>query len=245
VGGLGRGCGAGGGPGRAGCAGAVAAAAAGGAALGLEARVWAAVALLARPGARETAPRLTERVRGELAGLTGRDAAISRWRLLLAFHAGRARHPGLAQQILAPVISRGATAQQQAAHAILRAIVERQADTRLQIIFLEAGLAATPPEAADDLLRLHAALAASYDSFRPALPHAMEDVALRQRRQGPGHPQTLTTRALTANLTGQCGDPGGALRLLTALLPDRERVLDRGHAGVLEHFQDPAACPAD
>jgi Tetratricopeptide repeat len=211
-------------------------AAASGAALGLEARVWAAVALLTRPGGRDAGLRLADRVRDELAGLAGSDATVSQWRMLLAFHVGRAGHPGLAQQLLAPVITRGTTAQQEAAQAILRSADGPWSDTRLQAVILEAELVATPPAADDDMLRLHAALAAGYrqlGEFRQALPHAGQEVALRQRLQGADHPQTLTARAGAAYLTGECGDPAGALRLLTELLPDRERVLGPSHADVL------------
>jgi hypothetical protein len=67
-------------------------AATGGAALGLEARVWATVALLARPGGRKAGLRLADDVRDELADLPGKDVTVSQWRMLLAFHAGR---PGI------------------------------------------------------------------------------------------------------------------------------------------------------
>jgi hypothetical protein len=215
---------------------ALAVAAASGAALGLEARVWAAVALLARPGGRDAGLRLADRVRDELAGLAARDATVIQWRMLVAFHAGRVGHPGLAQQLLGPVIRRGTTGQQEAAQVILRAVGGPRADTRLQIVVLEAQLAVTPPAADDDLLRLHGALAADYrqlGDFRQALPHAQEELALRQRLQGADHRQTLMARDSVASLTGHCGDPAGALRLYAELLPDRERVLGPAHPDVL------------
>ena len=96
------------------------------------------------------------------------------------------------------MINTAATGQQEAAQAVLYAIGGPRADTRLQIIILEAELAATPPGADDDLLRLHSALADDYDTlgdYRSALQHGGDELALRQRLQGPDHRQTLTARA--------------------------------------------------
>ena len=124
---------------------AVALALSGGAVLGLEARVWAAVDLLDRPGSREAALKLADQVTAELAQRLSTETAANQWRLLLAFHAGRAGYPAISQRLLTPMINTGTTAQQEAAQAVLYAIGGPRADTRLQIIILEAELAATPP----------------------------------------------------------------------------------------------------
>ena len=47
------------------------------------------------------------------------------------------------------------------------------------------------------------------------------------------HPETLATRYNIAHWTGEAGDAQEALRLLTELLPDQERVLGRDHAQTL------------
>ena len=215
---------------------AIALATTGGALLGLEARVWAAVSMLNRFGPRDAALRLTDQVTTDLAGLSSTDATANQWRLLLAFHAGRAGYPAISQRLLAPMINRGATGQQEAAQAILYATGESSADTRLQIVILEAELAAMPPGADDELLRLHSTLAADHDmlgEFRDALQHGTEELALRRRLQGPDHRQTLQARADVARWTGRCGHRAEALRLLQELLPDRVRVLGSGHPNVL------------
>jgi tetratricopeptide (TPR) repeat protein len=71
------------------------------------------------------------------------------------------------------------------------------ADTRLQIILLQAELETTTATADDDQLRLHAALADAYNDlgiYPQALDHGHQELALRQHLQYPGHPDTLTTR---------------------------------------------------
>ena len=193
---------------------AVALALSGGAVLGLEARVWAAVDLLDRPGRREAALKLADQVTAELAQRPSTEATANQWRLLLAFHAGRAGYPAISQRLLTPMINTAATGQQEAAQAVLYAIGGPRADTRLQIIILEAELAATPPGADDDLLRLHSALAADYATlgdYRSALQHGGDELALRQRLQGPDHRQTLEARAAGCELDrpvrGQRGGP--------------------------------------
>ena len=215
---------------------AIALALSGGAVLGLEARVWAAVALLDRPGRREAALKLADQVTAELAQRPSTEATANQWRLLLAFHAGRAGYPAISQQLLTPMINTAAAAQQEAAQAVLRAIGGPWADTRLQIIILEAELAARPHDTDDDLLHLHSALAADYarlGDYRSALQHGADELALRQRLQGPDHRQTLTTRGNIAFWTGECGDSAQALRLDRELLPDRVRVLGPDHRQTL------------
>ena len=50
---------------------------------------------------------------------------------------------------------------------------------------------------------------------------------------GRDHPDTLISRNNIATWTGHVGDARGALRLLTELLPDQERVLGRDHPDTL------------
>ena len=215
---------------------AVAAAMAGGAAVGLEGRLWAAVDLLGRPGRRETGLQLAVQVTADLETRRVRGAAADQWRLLLAFHTGRAGDLGLAQRLLRPLISTGSVGQQEAAQAVLYAVGGNQADTRLQIVILEAELSQTPAAADDDRLRRHATLAADYNilgDYQQALCHGNQELELRSSVQGPGHPDTLTTRSNIAFWTGECGDAAGALRLFEELLPDMVRVLGPGHPDVL------------
>ena len=208
----------------------------GGAILGLEARVWAAVDLLDKPGRREAALKLTDQVTTELARRPSTEETANQWRLMLAFHIGRAGHPAISHQLLAPIINRSASEQQEAAQKILRAIGGPRADTRLQIIIMEAELADRPRDAADDLLRLHSALAADYytlGDYRRALQHGKDELALRIRLQGPDRQQTLETRAFIANWTGQSGDSAQALRMCKELLPDQARILGWDHPETL------------
>ncbi|NUP76205.1 MAG: tetratricopeptide repeat protein, partial [Nonomuraea sp.] len=58
-------------------------------------------------------------------------------------------------------------------------------------------------------------------------------VPVRERVQGPDHPDTLTARANLAYWTGRAGDAAGARDLCAALLPVRARVLGRGHPATL------------
>jgi tetratricopeptide (TPR) repeat protein len=215
---------------------AISATLAAGAAIGLEARVWAAADLLGRDGDREQALALAGQVTDELETRAGLGEAGDQWRLLLAFAAGRAGRPDLAQRLLAPMLSSGTASREKAAQAVLRAVDGPHADIRLQIIVLQAELEATLGTAEDDQLRLHAALADSYDDlgiYPQALGHGRHELALRQRLQNPDHPGTLTTRNNIAAWTGECGDAAGALRLFTPLLPDQERVLGPDHPGTL------------
>jgi hypothetical protein len=215
----------------------VAAVAAGGAVVGLEARIWAAIDLLDQPGQRERALELTDQITAELSGRNDLGAVGNRWRLLLAFHVGRAGYPTITQQLLAPILgASGPPENQDAARAVLYAVGGRRADTRLQIIGLEAELAALPPDADDDRLRVHHALAADYGylgDYRRALHHAQQELPLRSRIQGDDHRKTLSTRADIPVLTGRCGHLAEALRLSQELLPDQERVLGRDHPDTL------------
>ena len=207
-----------------------------GALFGLEARVWAAVNLLRRPGPHEAALSLVDQITTDLGTYPGRDPAASQWRVLLAFHAGQAGYPATAQQLLAPIISGGTTEHQNAAQAVLRALEGPRSDIRLQIIILETELHATPATADEDRLRLHHALAGDYHQLggHPhALQHATEELSYRRRLQRPDHPDVLTTRNNIAFCVGQCGDAAAALRLSRELLPDRVRVLGADHPDVL------------
>ena len=207
-----------------------------GALFGLEARVWAAVNLLRRPGPRDAALSLVEQVTADLGTHPGRDPAVNQWRLLLAFHAGQAGYPAIAQQLLAPIITGGTTEQEKAARAVLRALKDPHSDIRLQIIILETELDATPATADEDRLRLHHALAGDYGrlgDYRYALQHATEELSYRRRLERPDHPDVLITRSNVAVWTGECGDAVAALRLLRELLPDLVRVLGPDHPDVL------------
>jgi tetratricopeptide (TPR) repeat protein len=208
-----------------------------GAVTGLEARIWAAIDLLADPGQREAALALAGQAAADLDARTGMlGAAGTRWRLLLAFHVGRAGQPTTAAQILAPLLNSGDHGQEDAAHAILQAIDGPRADTRLQNIILEAELATLPADADDDRLRIHHALAANHvtlGQYRQALAHGQRELDLRNRIQGRHHPDTLTIRGNIAFFTGQSGDAAEALRLSQALLPDRIRVFGPDHPDTL------------
>ena len=207
-----------------------------GALFGTEARVWAAVNLLRRPGPRDAALSLVDQITKDLGDCPGRDPAVNQWRLLLAFHAGQAGYPAIAQQLLAPIITGGTAEQEKAAHAVRRALEDPHSDIRLQIIILETELQATPATADEDRLRLHQALAGDYDhlgDYPHALQHGTEELICRRRLQHPDHPGVLATRASIAGWTGQCGDAVAALQLLRELLPDQVRVLGPNHPGVL------------
>jgi tetratricopeptide (TPR) repeat protein len=162
-----------------------------GAMFGLEARVWAAVNLLRRPGRHDAALSLADQVTTELNAYPGRDAAVNQWRLLLAFHAGQAGYPATAQRLLAPIIGGGSAEQRDAAQAVLRALDGPRSDIRLQIIILEAELDATPAIADEDRLRLHHALAWDYrqlGGYTQALQHGTEELSYRRRLQRPTIP---------------------------------------------------------
>jgi Tetratricopeptide repeat len=227
----------------------VAAAAAGGASAGLEARIWAAIDLLAQPGRRARALELTGQIAAELSGRSDLGAIGNRWRLLLAFHTGRAGYAGISQQLLAPMLAASRPPEEgDAARAVLYAVSGPGADTRLQIIGLEAELQALPPDADNDRLRLHHALAADYGDlgdYRRALHHGQQELPLRQRIHGPGHPETLTIRSHIAVWTWRCGRSEEALRLFQELLPDREQVLGHGHHDTLTTRHNIAFCTGE
>jgi tetratricopeptide (TPR) repeat protein len=213
----------------------IAAAVASGAAVGLEARIWAAIDLLDAPGRRETALALIDEVTADLEGGHGLGAAGGRWRLLLAFHAGRVGYRTVTQRLLAPMISSGGQ-EQNAAQAVLYAVTGLNADTRLQVIMLEAELSALPPDADDDRLRLHHTLAADYAAvgdYRKALEHGQHELKLHNLICSPSHPSALTIRASIAYFTGSSGDTGGALHLYRELLPDQQRILGPDHPDTL------------
>jgi hypothetical protein len=124
----------------------IAEATAGGAGLGLEARIWAAIELLGTGGQRAAALDLADQAAAALdehAAALG--PAADQWRLLLAFHAGRAGHPALTGRLLAPLLNSGHDQREDAARAVLYACAGPGADTRLQNIVLEAELAVLPP----------------------------------------------------------------------------------------------------
>jgi hypothetical protein len=208
-----------------------------GALFGTEARVWAAVNLLRRPGPHDAALALVDQLTTDLDRCPVRNETMNQWRLLLAFHAGQAGYPAIAQQLLAPIITGGTTEQEKAAQAVLRALEDPHSDIRLQIIILETELQATPATADEDRLRLHHALAGDYDhlgDYPNALQYGTEELAYRRRLQHPDHHGVLDTRANIARWTGQCGDAAAALRLCRELLPDVVRVTGPDHPNVLD-----------
>jgi tetratricopeptide (TPR) repeat protein len=211
----------------------IAEATAGGAGLGLEARIWAAIELLRTSSQRAEALDLADQAAAALdehAAALG--PAADQWRLLLAFHSGRAGHPALAGRLLAQLLNSGDDRREDAARAVLYACAGPGADTRLQNIVLEAELAVLPPDAGDDRLRIHHTLAANHNSlgeYRQALAHGQHELTLRTSIQSPDHPDTLTTRHNIAYWTGRSGDLAGALRLFRELLPDQRRVLGPDH----------------
>jgi hypothetical protein len=210
----------------------IAAAVAGGASTGLEARLWAAIDLLADRSRRETALALAEQVADNLTTRPDLGQEAAYWRLLLAFHAGQHGYPDLAQRVLAPEITAGSQDRQDAAQAILYVSGGPRADTRLQIIGCQAELDATPDSDSETRLRLHHTLACDYDilgDWRNALQHGREELHLRHQLDGPDHPSTLDTRSDLAAWTDRSGDRAETLRLYRELLPDQVRVLGPDH----------------
>ena len=215
----------------------VAAVAASGAAVGLEARIWAAIDLLAQPDQHERALKLTDQIDAVLSRRRDLGVIGNRWRLLLAFHVGRAGYPAITQQLLTPMLGTSSPPEDvDAARAVQYAVGGPGADTRLQIFGLLAELAALPPDAEDDRLRVHHALAEDYErlgDYRGALYHSEQELPLRRHIQGDDHPDTLENRNEVARLTGRAGNPAKAVQLFQELLPDRLRILGPDHLDTL------------
>jgi tetratricopeptide (TPR) repeat protein len=208
---------------------------AGGAAVGLEARIWAAIDLLDQPDKRETALKLVDEVTAELGTRNDLGPVGDRWRLLLAFHVGRAGYPAVSQRLLTSMLT-ASPEQWDTAQAVLFAVARPQADIRLQVIVLEAELRVTPDEEYGDLLRLYSALGSAYErlgDYPQSLVHAEQELLIRIQIQGADHPDTLGTRWTIATMTGRCGNATEALRLLEGLLPDQERILGPHHQDTL------------
>ena len=222
---------------------------AGGAAVGLEARIWAAIDLLGQPGQRRRALKLTGQIAAELGQRNDLGAVGNRWRLQLAFHAGRAGYPAISQHLLAPLLNGSGSAEDEdAARAVLYAVGGPGADTRLQIVGLEAELAALLPDADDDRLRVHHALAADYGKlgdYDRALHHSQQELLLRRRIQGADHRDTLNTCGRITVWTARSGQPAQALRLARELLRDRERVLGHDHPDTLSSRHNIASLTAE
>lgn len=214
----------------------IAEAVAGGAVAGIEARIWAAIILLDTPSQREAALAMTDRAAADLDTHADIGVAGDQWRLLLAYHAGRAGLPDLTTRLIAPLTTSPNSGRQDAAAVVLRAVDGPGADIRLQNILLESDLAAMPASAEDDRLRLHHALAANHavlGDYHRALAHGQQELGLRTHIQGPDHPGTLASRARLAFWTGASGDLTASLRLHQELLPDQERVLGTDHRSTL------------
>ena len=208
----------------------------GGALIGPEARVWAAVNMLGRTGPHDVGLSLVNQVITDLSTYPIQDPTASQWRLLLAFHTGRIGYLATAQHLLAPIINGGTIDQQNAAQAVLRALDGPRADFRLQIIVLENELQDTFETSDDDRLRIHHALARNYGQlgdYARALRHGTDELYFRLRLQKADHPDVLTNRSSIATWTGQSGDARKALQLFQALLPDHVRVLGADHQSTL------------
>ena len=208
----------------------------GGAAVGLQARVWAAVDLLGRPSGRDVALSLTDQVTTQLGTEPVPEKLADQWRLLLAFHAGRAGYLTGMQRLLAPLLA-GSAERRDAAQVVNRAADDPLSDTRLQIAILEADLMGLPAAADDDRLRLHSALAGAYGrigDYRRALAHGQVELKLRSSIQGPDHPQTFSIRNNVAYWTGVGGDPRQGLRLFHELLLDEDGALGPRHPSTLK-----------
>lgn len=212
-------------------------------AVGLEARIWAAVDLLAQPEQRVRALELIDQINTELDHGNYQGAIGNRWRELLALHAGRAGYVTISQQLLAPILDTPELpADRETAKAVLRAVNvlyevdAATADIRLQVICLEAELEALQPMADSERLRLHYVLGADYDDlgdYPRALYHSKQELPLRERIRGIDHRSTLETRGRIAGRIGRCGRPTEALRLFVELLRDQQRVLGPNHPDTL------------
>ena len=213
----------------------VTAAAAGGAVVGLEARVWAAVDLLNQRDNRDEALGLVEQVVHALNTGKGLGEPASFWRLLLAFHAGRAGYPMITQELLGPLVNGTSTQLRDAANAVIYAVGGPHADTRLQNVILEAELETGNGGTDDEPLRLHRTLAGNYarlGDYRRALDHAHHQLELlRARKASPR--ATLEIRQNIAFWTSEAGDLAEALRLAKKLLPDQLALLGPHNANTL------------
>jgi tetratricopeptide repeat protein len=208
---------------------------AGGAATGLEARIWAAASLLRSPGRREDGGRLAEQAAADLDSHGDLGPQATMWRLQLAVQAGRAGRLDIMQRLLAPLLSGRDDDLRDLAMRVLHAADDPHADIRLGIALLDAELRAGPANQ-DDLLRLHHALAsanAMLGEYRHALSHVRHEILLRNSLQGASHADTLAARDNLADWTGEAGDPAAARDLYVALLPDLQRVLGTEHPNAL------------
>jgi tetratricopeptide (TPR) repeat protein len=214
----------------------IAEAVAGGAVVGLEARIWAAIVLLDTADQRSAALALAEKITGDIEGRPGLGTAGDRWRLLLGYPVGRAGQPALTTRLLAPLITSSDPEVQKEARMVRRAVDRPGADIRLQNILLEAELDTLPLGADDDRLRIHHALSENYadlGDYRQAAAHGQQELELRTSIHGARHPGTLVIRHNVADWIGWSGDAAGALRLFRGLLRDHEQVLGPLHPGTL------------
>ena len=215
----------------------IAEAAAGGAAPGLEAQIWAAIVLLATPGQRDAALALADQVTAGLEARTDLEAAGDRWRLLLAYHAGRAGLPDLTARLLAPLAASTDPPIQDAAAVVQHAVDGPGADIRLQTSCWKLSSPPCRPPRTMTGCASHHALAANYATlgdYHQALAHGQYELDLRTRIQGRRHPATLASRADIAYWTGHSGDEAAALALYQELLPDLEQVLGPRHHDTLD-----------
>jgi hypothetical protein len=211
------------------------AAVAGGAVIGLEARIWAAINLLQMPDRRDVALSLTDQVTTDLDQHADLGSAGDGWRLLLASHAGQAGYATAMLPVLKPLLDSADTDVRDSAARVLRAGSGPGADIRLQIAILEPQLEAQHLSD-DDKLRLHRALARAHwklGDYRRARDHTKLELSLRVSLQGSRHPATLSTRHWLAGYSGLAGDRVGARDQYAALLPEKEMVLGPEHPDTL------------
>jgi hypothetical protein len=186
---------------------AVGLAVAGGAVFGLEARIWAAVDLLARAGQREAALPLTDQVTAELethrnlgtSGISGGSCSPSTPAGRVPRRQPAAPGPDDQHRNCRPAGSRPGSPVRHRRPPARHPPADPHPPSRTQ---------RHPAAADDDRLRLHHTLAADYvtlGDYRRALDHGQHELTLRRRIQGPGHPQTLHARYNIAAWTGASG----------------------------------------
>jgi len=204
--------------------------------VGVESRVMYTAALLRTPGRVAEGVEAIEKIRAELDTFTD-SAMVAEWQLELAFRLVRADHPGLASELLAPLV---ALPDGHESRIAAQLVLSSAGD--VGEIFLErtAFMAAygrfdadTPADVRIAVTDNISYLSHRVGDWRIARRYGKELLRLREGVLGADHPDTLTTRGYVAFWTGEVGDAREALRLFVALLPDLERVLGADHPETL------------
>jgi hypothetical protein len=212
-----------------------------GAIIGVEARIWTAVTLLAHPATRPAGARIADAVADALSrDQQMLERAGGRWRLLLAYHSGRAGYLTLAEELLAPLFGSDQELREyrDPAFHVLRAVSAGSgADLRLyrQALLGRYRKLDGECEPSERLVVVSALadVAGRLGAYAEAMRFEREELDLRFQLFPTDHPDTLTTRNNVASWTGEAGDPAGALQLFKELLPDHERVLGADHPDTL------------